>query len=48
MKALSADELSRVEGGTTNPSYHLSDNYDGITYSCAFFCGFICGFLGLR
>jgi hypothetical protein len=48
MKDLNENELRKVDGGSTNPTYYLKDNYDGITYSGAFFLGFICGFFGLR
>ena len=37
MKDLNENELRKVDGGSTNPTYYLKDNYDGITYSGAFF-----------
>jgi hypothetical protein len=48
MKQLNEVELRDVEGGSSNPTYDLKDNYDGVTYSSALFLGFICGLFGLR
>lgn len=33
VQSLSLAELKNVNGGTTNPTYDIKDNYDGLVYS---------------
>jgi hypothetical protein len=45
MKDLTEIELREVDGGSTNPTYYVKENYDGLAYSGSFLGGFFSGFI---